>query len=205
MRSMWLCRKPKRKWALRTNVVRDRDDGVPPRVEFGIFEPKADRKVADGTVTRARATYEHGSCYCQYLPAHVFIFPMIGTSWVAVHGSLVSWVHNGWRPASPTPTGGCLGGRLSPAGWRVVLARRRLPPVSIPKCGWGVGSSKGSPFACSGQPPFVPHSPFGVGAGGPRARVWRGLGPSLSTLASSRIFLVQLASWARALSAVRGP
>ena len=59
MRSMWLCRKPKRKWALRTNVVRDRDDGVPPRVEFGIFEPKADREVADGTVTRARAT-----CLC---------------------------------------------------------------------------------------------------------------------------------------------
>ena len=59
MRSMWLCRKPKRKWALRTNVVRDRGDGVPPRVEFGIFEPKADREVADGTVTRARAT-----CLC---------------------------------------------------------------------------------------------------------------------------------------------
>ena len=59
MRSMWLCRKPKRKWALRTNVVRDRGDGVPSRVEFGIFEPKADREVADGTVTRARAT-----CLC---------------------------------------------------------------------------------------------------------------------------------------------
>ena len=57
MRSMWLCRKPKRKWALRSNVVRD--DGVPPRVEFGIFEPKADREVADGTVTRAKAT-----CLC---------------------------------------------------------------------------------------------------------------------------------------------
>ena len=57
MRSMWLCRKPKRKWALRPNVVRD--DGVPPRVEFGIFEPKADREVADGTVTRAKAT-----CLC---------------------------------------------------------------------------------------------------------------------------------------------
>ena len=57
MRSMWLCKKPKRKWALRPNVVRD--DGVPPRVEFGIFEPKADREVADGTVTRAKAT-----CLC---------------------------------------------------------------------------------------------------------------------------------------------
>ena len=57
MRSMWLCKKPKRKWALRPNMVRD--DGVPPRVEFGIFDPKADREVADGTVTRARAT-----CLC---------------------------------------------------------------------------------------------------------------------------------------------
>ena len=54
MRSMWLCRKPRRKWALRPDVVRD--DGLQPRVEFGIFEPKADREVADGTVTRARAT-----------------------------------------------------------------------------------------------------------------------------------------------------
>ena len=57
MRSMWLCRKPRRKWALRPNVVRD--DGVPPRVKFGIFEPKSDSEVADGTVTRAKAT-----CLC---------------------------------------------------------------------------------------------------------------------------------------------
>ena len=54
MRSMWLCRKPRRKWALRTHVVRD--NGVPPRVDFEIFEPKGDREVADGTVTRAKAT-----------------------------------------------------------------------------------------------------------------------------------------------------
>ena len=129
MRSMWLCRKPKRKWALRTNVVRDRDDGVPPRVEFGIFEPKADRKVADGTVTRARATYEHGSCYCQYLPAHVFILPMIGTSWVAVQGSLVSWVHNGWRLASPTPTVGRLSWG-SPQPRRVARRPGQAPPAT---------------------------------------------------------------------------
>ena len=57
MRSMWLCKKPKRKWALCPNVVRD--DGPPPRVEFGIFEPIADIEVADGTVSRARAT-----CLC---------------------------------------------------------------------------------------------------------------------------------------------
>ena len=57
MRSMWLCKKPKRKWALRTNVVRN--GGVPPIVKFGIFEPKAEREVGDGTVTRAKAT-----CLC---------------------------------------------------------------------------------------------------------------------------------------------
>ena len=54
MRSLWLCRKPKRKWALRPKVVKD--DGAPPRVEFEIFEPQADREVANGTVSRARAT-----------------------------------------------------------------------------------------------------------------------------------------------------
>ena len=54
MRSMWLCRKPKRKWALSPNVVRA--DGVPPRVEFEIFQPQAEREVANGTVSRARAT-----------------------------------------------------------------------------------------------------------------------------------------------------
>ena len=57
MRSMWLCKKPKRKWALRSDVVRQ--GGFPPRVEFGIFEPKAEREVAGGTVTRAKAT-----CLC---------------------------------------------------------------------------------------------------------------------------------------------
>ncbi len=36
-----------------------RDDGVPPRVEFEIFEPESDRDVAAGTVARARAT-----CVC---------------------------------------------------------------------------------------------------------------------------------------------
>ena len=57
MRSMWLCRKPKRKWALGPKVVRD--DGVSPRVEFEIFEPQSEREVAGGTVTRAKAT-----CVC---------------------------------------------------------------------------------------------------------------------------------------------
>ena len=57
MRSMWLCRKPSRKWALQPNAVRGKD--APPRVEFEVFEPKDDREVADGTVSRARAT-----CLC---------------------------------------------------------------------------------------------------------------------------------------------
>ena len=54
MRSMWLCRKPKRKWALRPTVVREQ--GVPPWIEFEIFDPKADSEVGDGTVSRAKAT-----------------------------------------------------------------------------------------------------------------------------------------------------
>ena len=57
MRSLWLCRKPKRKWALRTRVVRENGDA--PRVEFEIFEPQSEREVAGGTVARARAT-----CLC---------------------------------------------------------------------------------------------------------------------------------------------
>ena len=57
MRSMWLCQKPKRKWALRPSVVRG--EGVPPRIEFGIFEPQAESEVDNGTVTRAKAT-----CLC---------------------------------------------------------------------------------------------------------------------------------------------
>ena len=57
MRSMWLCRKPRRKWALRPDV--DRDERNLPRVEFGIFQPQSEREVAPGTVARARAT-----CLC---------------------------------------------------------------------------------------------------------------------------------------------
>lgn len=54
MRSFWLCKKPNRKRALRYDVVRPQ--GGPPRVEFQVFEPKADKQVAPGTVTRAKAT-----------------------------------------------------------------------------------------------------------------------------------------------------
>ena len=57
MRSFWLCKKAKRKWALRHQV--ERCEGKPPSVEFEVFEPKADEEVRGGTVTRARAT-----CLC---------------------------------------------------------------------------------------------------------------------------------------------
>ena len=57
MRSMWLCRKPNRKYALYPNVVRD--DGNSALVEFGIFGTKSDSTVPNGTVARARAT-----CVC---------------------------------------------------------------------------------------------------------------------------------------------
>ena len=57
MRSFWLCKKPKRKWALRYRV--ERPEGEPPSVEFEVFEPKADSEVRGGTVTRAKAT-----CLC---------------------------------------------------------------------------------------------------------------------------------------------
>ena len=57
MRSFYLCKKPKRKRALRHRV--ERSEGEPPSVEFEVFEPKADREVRGGTVTRAKAT-----CLC---------------------------------------------------------------------------------------------------------------------------------------------
>lgn len=57
MRSFWLCKKPNRKRALKYNAVRQ--DGQTPKVEFEIFEPKSDREIPNGTVTRAKAT-----CLC---------------------------------------------------------------------------------------------------------------------------------------------
>ena len=57
MRSMWLCRKPKRKWALRPYVTRPTEG--PAQVGFEIFEPQSESEVANGTVARARAT-----CLC---------------------------------------------------------------------------------------------------------------------------------------------
>ena len=57
MRSFWLCKKPRRKWALRHRI--ERSEGEPPSVEFEVFEPEADGEVRGATVTRARAT-----CLC---------------------------------------------------------------------------------------------------------------------------------------------
>ena len=57
MRSFWLCKKDKRKRALRYWVRRP--SGETPCVELEVFEPRADRKVPEATVTRARAT-----CLC---------------------------------------------------------------------------------------------------------------------------------------------
>ena len=60
MRSFWLCRKPKRRRALRVQVERSMSgpDG-PPRVGFEVFEPENDGQVRAGTVTRAKAV-----CLC---------------------------------------------------------------------------------------------------------------------------------------------
>jgi GNAT superfamily N-acetyltransferase len=56
-RSFWLCRKASRRRALRHRV--ERPKGEPPRVEFEVFEPKTEKDVPNGTVTRAKAT-----CVC---------------------------------------------------------------------------------------------------------------------------------------------
>lgn len=54
VRSFWLCKKASRKRALRYTIARPKNS--PPRLEFEIFEPKSEREVPTGTVTRAKAT-----------------------------------------------------------------------------------------------------------------------------------------------------
>ena len=54
MRSMWLAKKSKRRWALRT-LVGQFDNGE-PQVDFEIFKPRTEREVARGTVVRGKAT-----------------------------------------------------------------------------------------------------------------------------------------------------
>ncbi|MGH8146835.1 MAG: DUF1156 domain-containing protein [Rhodanobacteraceae bacterium] len=65
-RSLWLCKKKDRKRALRPHVVHPSPvgrgaggEGSVPRAEFEIFEPKTDKDVHAGTVSRAKAT-----CLC---------------------------------------------------------------------------------------------------------------------------------------------
>jgi len=53
VRSFWLSTKAKRRRALRHRV--ERPNGEVPRVEFEIFEPRADRDVPKGTVAHAKA------------------------------------------------------------------------------------------------------------------------------------------------------
>ena len=55
LRSFWLCKKPKRKRALRVRVERC-DDARAPEVAFEVFEPRSECEVQGGTVTGARAT-----------------------------------------------------------------------------------------------------------------------------------------------------
>ena len=57
MRSFWLCKKPKRRRALRPRVLRC--EGEPPEVAFEVFNPTSERDVHRGTVDRAKAT-----CLC---------------------------------------------------------------------------------------------------------------------------------------------
>jgi adenine-specific DNA methylase len=57
VRSFWLCKKASRRRALRHHV--ERPKGEPPRVAFEVFEPKTEKEVPAGTVTRAKAT-----CVC---------------------------------------------------------------------------------------------------------------------------------------------
>ena len=53
MRSMWLCDKPNRKWALRP--VKNFET-IPPQVEFEVFSPIGNGEVHTGTVARAKAS-----------------------------------------------------------------------------------------------------------------------------------------------------
>lgn len=55
VRSFWLCKKPSRKRALRFLVKRPKEKGKAPFVDLEIFEPKIEREVPSGTVTRAKA------------------------------------------------------------------------------------------------------------------------------------------------------
>jgi len=57
VRSFWLCKKAKRRKALKPRI--NRPNEKTPSVEFEIFEPKSEKDVSDGAVSRAKAT-----CLC---------------------------------------------------------------------------------------------------------------------------------------------
>ena len=60
VRSFWLCKKANRKRALRYRVVRPPGGSAEqPRIELEVFEPKNEKEVPGGTVSRAKAT-----CVC---------------------------------------------------------------------------------------------------------------------------------------------
>lgn len=52
--SFWLCKKPKRRWALRAKVVRPH--GKPPRLDFEVYEPKSEAEVSAPTIDHAKAS-----------------------------------------------------------------------------------------------------------------------------------------------------
>ena len=53
-RSFWLCKKASRLRALKYEVKRPK--GKPPHIEFEVFQPKSEKQVPAGTVTRGNAT-----------------------------------------------------------------------------------------------------------------------------------------------------
>jgi adenine-specific DNA methylase len=69
VRSFWLCKKGNRKRALRYRIVRAKIDV--PRVEFEVFEPKSDKDVPGGTVTRAKAKCLNPECGAVLAPERV--------------------------------------------------------------------------------------------------------------------------------------
>ncbi len=54
VRSFWLSKKASRRLALRYSIARPKNS--PPRLDFEVFEPQADRDIPAGTVIRAKAT-----------------------------------------------------------------------------------------------------------------------------------------------------
>jgi putative DNA methylase len=56
LRSLWLCKKANRKWALRYQAKKQKEKNKSPEVAFELCEPTSEREVPGGTVSRAKAT-----------------------------------------------------------------------------------------------------------------------------------------------------